>query len=51
LIRAGINTVAKLRMKTDDELKSLRNLSEKCFLEIKESLRRIDEDTQENVNS
>ena len=51
LMRAGINTVAKLRMKTDDELKALRNLSEKCFLEIKESLRRIDEDTQGNVNS
>lgn len=38
LLRAGIDTVEKIRGMTDEELKSVKNLSEKCYEEVKQAV-------------
>ena len=38
LLRTGINTVEKIREMTDEDLKSVKNLSEKCYKEIKQAV-------------
>lgn len=38
LLRAGITTVEKIRGMTDKELKSVKNLSEKCRKEVKQAV-------------
>ena len=39
LRRAGIYTVGDLRNMTDEDLRKVRNLGRKCFIEVKEKLR------------
>lgn len=38
LLRAGITTVEKIKGMTDEELKSVKNLSEKCRKEVKQAV-------------
>lgn len=38
LLRAGITSVEKVRGMTDEELKNVRNLSEKCRKEVKRAV-------------
>ena len=38
LLRAGINTVEKIKGMTDEELKNVKNLSEKCYEEVKQAV-------------
>lgn len=38
LLRAGITSVEKIRKMTDEDLKSVKNLSEKCRKEVKQAV-------------
>lgn len=38
LLRAGITSVEKIREMTDEDLKSVKNLSEKCRKEVKQAV-------------
>lgn len=38
LLRAGITSVEKIRGMTDEDLKSVKNLSEKCYKEVKQAV-------------
>lgn len=42
LLRAGISTVEKIKGMTDDELKSVRNMSAKCYKEVKQAVYCVD---------
>lgn len=38
LLRAGITTVDKIREMSDEELKNVKNLSKKCYEEVKQAV-------------
>ena len=38
LLRAGITTTEEIKEKSDDDLKRIRNMSEKCYKEIKQAV-------------
>lgn len=38
LLRAGITTVEKIKGMTEEELKSVKNLSKKCYEEVKRAV-------------
>lgn len=38
LLRAGITTVEKIRGMEDEDLKKIKNLSEKCYKEVKQAV-------------
>lgn len=44
LLRAGIKTLEQLRELSDDDLRNIRNLNEKCICEIKSKLAAIDKE-------
>lgn len=41
LLKAGVDTVEKLKQLTHDELMRIRNVNEKCAKEIEEKLRKF----------
>lgn len=38
LLRAGITTVEKIREMKDEDLKSVKNMSDKCYKEVKRAV-------------
>lgn len=38
LLRSGLTTTEKIKEKSDDDLKRIRNMSERCYKEIKQAI-------------